>query len=236
MCVLAFAWASHPRWRLIAAGNRDEFHAREAAPLAEWTDLPGVIAGRDLRSGGTWMGAAHGGRVAVVTNFRGVAPDPGRPSRGDLVTGALAGADPAAIDAAAYNGFNLIAADAKCAYFVSNRPAPAHDRLAPGIYGVANGALDEPWPKTLAAKALVAGWLAGAADDPAAMLDGLRVETAGDPGLDSLFILNPAYGTRCSTVVAVDHAGAGVIVERRYDPAGMVTGETEIAIRATTSV
>ena len=32
MCVVAFAWNAHPRWRLLLAGNRDEFHAREAAP------------------------------------------------------------------------------------------------------------------------------------------------------------------------------------------------------------
>lgn len=44
-----------------------------------------------------------------------------------------------------------------------------------------------------------------------------------------IFLLNSLYGTRCSTVVAVDRAGRGRIWERRFDAAGAVTGETEIA-------
>ena len=64
MCVVAFAWNTHPRWRLLLAGNRDEFHARPSAALARWPE-PGVFAGRDLRSGGTWVGIDRRGRMAV---------------------------------------------------------------------------------------------------------------------------------------------------------------------------
>ena len=55
MCLVAFAWKAHPRWRLVLAGNRDEFHARPAAPLARWDDEPFLIGGRDLEAGGTWL-------------------------------------------------------------------------------------------------------------------------------------------------------------------------------------
>uniref|UniRef100_UPI001576FFB4 NRDE family protein n=1 Tax=Burkholderia sp. L27(2015) TaxID=1641858 RepID=UPI001576FFB4 len=55
MCLIAFAWNVHPRWRLLLAGNRDEFHARPSAPLARWDDVP-IIGGRDLQAGGTWLG------------------------------------------------------------------------------------------------------------------------------------------------------------------------------------
>src|SRR5690606_36381371 len=66
MCVLAFAWHAHPRWRLVLAGNRDELHARPAAPLARWPDPDSaLLAGRDLRSGGTWLGVSERGRLAV---------------------------------------------------------------------------------------------------------------------------------------------------------------------------
>ena len=70
MCLLALAWNVHPRWRLLLAGNRDEFHARPTAPLAPWASAPHVLAGRDLQSGGTWAGADRQGRMAVVTNVR----------------------------------------------------------------------------------------------------------------------------------------------------------------------
>ena len=36
MCLLVFAWRVHPRYRLIVAANRDEFHERPTAPLGPW--------------------------------------------------------------------------------------------------------------------------------------------------------------------------------------------------------
>src|SRR5690349_9790674 len=90
MCVVAFAWNAHPRWRLLLAGNRDEVHARPSAALARWPDW-GVIAGRDLQSGGTWVGIDRRGRMAVVTNVRdGFAKPHMGPSRGALPVAFLA--------------------------------------------------------------------------------------------------------------------------------------------------
>jgi len=90
MCVVALAWQVHPDWPLILIGNRDEFHARAAAPLAAWSDGSGIVAGRDLQAGGTWLGVhAPSGRAVVVTNVRGAMPDPTKESRGALVTDML---------------------------------------------------------------------------------------------------------------------------------------------------
>src|ERR1700760_2772707 len=96
MCVLALAWKAHPAWRLVLAGNRDEFHARPAAPLARWSADPGgVLAGRDLQSGGTWLGVSEEGRFAVVTNLRpGQSAAPDAPSRGVLLADLLTGEGP----------------------------------------------------------------------------------------------------------------------------------------------
>src|SRR6476620_11021966 len=108
MCVAAFAWRAHPRWPLVVLANRDELHAREAAPLAAWDDGSGIIAGRDLRSGGTWLGLSEAGRLALVTNLRGYGlADPDKASRGGLVTGLLTGAlEPQSVDLTPYNPFN----------------------------------------------------------------------------------------------------------------------------------
>lgn len=247
MCVLAFAWHAHPRWRLVMAGNRDELHARPAAPLARWDTPDHVIAGRDLTAGGTWLGVSEQGRFAVVTNLRGFGlPLPDRASRGALVRDLLAGdgpyAAPDAIDLAAFNPFNLIFVDAEGPRFLTNRPEPMQAALAPGLYGLSNGALDEPWPKTVQIKGLMLGWIMAGAGDPAALLDGLASETLPDAGLppdapsdapleprlSPIFIRNPMYGTRCSTVVAIGTDGRGLIVERRYDAAGATTGETRL--------
>jgi len=248
MCVLAFAWNAHPHWRLVLAGNRDELHERPAAPLAHWADRDHVIAGRDLQAGGTWLGVSEQGRLAVVTNLRGYgSPRPDMASRGDLVADLLSGdgayADPDATDLALFNPFNLLFADAEGARFLTNRPSPTRTALGPGLYGLSNGALDEPWPKTLQLKAMLLDWIVSGKDDPAILLDGLRSERLPDvglapdrpsdvpqePRLSSIFIRNPVYGTRCSTVVAINNEGHGLIAERRFDAQGEPAGETRIA-------
>jgi uncharacterized protein with NRDE domain len=250
MCVAAFAWQAHPRWRLVAIGNRDEYHERPAAPLARWDGGAGIIAGRDLRSGGTWLGVSEAGRFALVTNRRGygeAAPD--RASRGALVTDLLQGhgryGDPIVAPLGEFNPFNLILADSAEARFLSNRPDEIRTSLAHGIYGLSNGALDEPWPKTLQLKGALLDWLNGAAEDFAPLFAALANEhlaTVGVPPREPsdvpreapetpVFIRNAIYGTRCSTVVAIDHTGAGTIAERRFSPQGGAAGETAIPFR-----
>ena len=62
MCLVLFAWQAHPRFPLVLAANRDEFHQRPSAPADFWPDSPGLLAGRDLQAGGTWMGVTRSGR------------------------------------------------------------------------------------------------------------------------------------------------------------------------------
>lgn len=194
-----------------------------------------MIAGRDLQSGGSWLGVSPRGRLAVVTNMRTVpTPPPGLLSRGALIADYLAGdgpcADPASCDPADFSPFNLILADGGEAYFLSN--TERQRALDAGVYGLSNGILDEPWPKTVQLREAVRDWLAGKADDPrqlfAALADGTLPYASASPH-EAIFIRNTVYGTRCSTVVAIDNAGVGVIIERRFDTIGNNTGETEIA-------
>jgi uncharacterized protein with NRDE domain len=69
MCLIAVAWRAHPRYRLVMAANRDEFHARPTLPLAAWTDASAIVGGRDALHGGSWL-ALRGRRLAAVTNVR----------------------------------------------------------------------------------------------------------------------------------------------------------------------
>ncbi len=248
MCIMAMAWNAHPRWRLILIGNRDEYHARPAAPLARWRDRNGVIAGRDLQSGGTWLGVSQAGRAAIVTNLRGFGrPDPERASRGALVTDLLAGdglyADPAHASLMDFNPFNLILIDRVGAHFLTNRPELVRTALTPGLYGLSNGALDAPWAKTLALKAALLGWLTAGANRPELLFDALRQESLPDAGIapdgpsdapdeaapSPIFIRHPIYGTRCSSIVAIDRDGQGQIFERRFDASGEQVGDNAIA-------
>ena len=244
MCVVALACNLHPRWRLVLAGNRDEFHARPTAALARWPDS-GVIAGRDLQSGGTWVGLDARGRVAVVTNVRdGFAKPHEGPSRGALPTAFLAGGADAATttaellaNAGAYAPFNLILADADGCWHLGNHPRQ-REALAAGVHGISNGRLDAPWPKTRHLAAVVQAWADAGSDALQPLWDALADEhIAADAELPETgvglelerrlspaFIRGEAYGTRASTIIAVGYDGRGFIHERRFGPNGLFEG------------
>lgn len=240
MCVAALAWNAHPRWRLVVAANRDEYHERPTGPLARWEN--GVLAGQDLRAGGTWLGAHGNGRFALVTNHRVAGyPKPDRLSRGGLVTGWLDGSGLG--DTAAMNPFNLFCAGPDGVRFVTNWPEGEDEErlLAPSVHGLSNGPFDRPWPKAQRLCVAVADWLDEDDTEIAPLFAALRDETARqpvdthrtdpEPRLSGVFINDPVYGTRCSTVVTVAATGAGRIVERRFDARGAITGETSLAFR-----
>ena len=260
MCLLVLAWRAHSRYHLVVAANRDEFHARAAAPLARWPPPAEILAGRDLRSQGTWLGIDRARRFGVVTNYRELQPPvPAAPSRGDLIPaylGARGGQSPvspaqffAALEARAsgYSGFNLLLADSDSLWYGSNRTTPFARSLLPGVYGLANESLDTPWPKLERVRAGFQAWLrAGAAvgvadlftlladrapgeDPPAAHTGPLPREWAR--ALSAPFVLHPEYGTRCSTVLLLEGDGRLHLAERRFDPAGQLTGESEFRLQ-----
>lgn len=253
MCLSALAWKSHPRWRLLLIGNRDEFHARPTVGLARWATTPGgpwVLAGRDLQSGGTWLGVDDRGRCAVVTNVRAPeAPPLTGTSRGSLPLDFLAGvrgapghAEGLLADAARYSPFNLLLIDGGHCTHVGNHPAATARNLDPGLHGISNGGLDRPWPKTLRLGAALEAWIQSGREDLAPLWRALADESAPadhelpDTGvgleleriLAPAFIRGPTYGTRASTIVAVDHHGQGWISERRFGPEGVFEGETTL--------
>lgn len=172
MCLIAFALNADPACPLLIAANRDEFLDRPTAPLHRWLldDGTEVVAGRDLRDGGTWLGLNTRGRVAMLTNVRQPLAMAARRSRGELVTRWLQSDGDverfaAGIAPAEYGAFNLVVGDfhARAWHWLGNRDPDAphgaqatvlHQRaLGAGIYGLSNASLDTPWPKTQRLKA-----------------------------------------------------------------------------------
>ena len=251
MCLIALAWRADARYPLVVAANRDEFHARRTAPAGFWPEAPSVLAGRDLKEGGSWMGVTTSGRFAAVTNRRAAdGVKAGAPSRGALVAEFLRGsATPAAYlvalapRAAEYSGFNLLAlADGELGYF-GNAPELSPRSLGPGLYALSNGTLDSDWPKMRRVRARLAELLAAGlpeatlvaelfvmlADREPAQEDWLP-DTGVGPEWEKLlsapFVCSPAYGTRSSTVALVDGSGHGLFHERRFTPAGRPEGDS----------
>lgn len=230
MCVVALAHQAHPDWPLILIGNRDEFHARPAAPLHIWDDGSGIVAGRDLQAGGTWLGVHQpSGRAVVVTNVRGAMPDPAKESRGALVSDLLRGegsfARPTAEDLPRFNAFNLFAVDGTAARLLTNRPVPLIMSLEPGVHALANEPVDAPCPRAERLR-IALEEAVGTGADPADLLDTLMAED--DP---ALFLRGDVYGTRASTLVQISADGTATMTERRYEKGGRPVGTTALEFR-----
>ena len=255
MCLLVAAWRVHPRYRLVVAANRDEFHARPAEPLHAWNAPAPLLAGRDIQAGGTWLGVDAARRFGVITNYREMAP-PRRsaPSRGRLIVDYLAGrasawdfANSIEMDAMSYAGFSLLLADQRELIYACNRVDQFAQRLPPGVYGLSNHLLDTPWPKLLRVRAALESWIQTGVDELgplwAALADrGVPNDDAGTPemtqGLDPAwvrvlappFVTHPDYGTRCSTLSLIADSGAMEVHERRFDSTGRPEGETVVRL------
>ena len=248
MCVILLAYEAHTAYRLILAANRDEFYERPTAPAAFWPDAPQVLAGRDLARGGTWLGITIEGRVAAVTNFRDPATRTAKPiSRGALVSEFLGGDETPgeylhgiAERAAQYDGFNLLAGDARQLSYFSNRADNPPRALPPGVYGLSNHLLDSSWPKVEQGKRALAALVArGEKIEPDALFALLFDQTqAADDALPStgvgleleralspLFIRTPVYGTRSSTVLLIDREEHATFIERSFGVAAKQEGE-----------
>lgn len=248
MCLIVLAWRADPRFELVLAANRDEFHERPAAPAAFWREAPDVFGGRDLSQGGSWLAVSRSGRFAAVTNVRRmVPPDPRAPSRGVLVADFLRGRERATGYAARvaeaahrFAGFNLLIGDGERALYLSNQPGFVCTELAPGVHGVSNAALDTPWPKLVRAREGLASWLARGVERPDRLFDRLADDRVApdaelpDTGvgaemerfLSPPFIRGERYGTRASTVVLVHAGGRIEFHEHRFGPGGAPAGQT----------
>jgi uncharacterized protein with NRDE domain len=249
MCLILFAYRHHGRYPLVIAANRDEYYERPSAPAAFWSDFPDLLAGRDVRAGGTWLGVTKSGRIAAVTNFR----DPQShkehaPSRGRLLADYLCGDEgpnefierilPVA---KRYNGFSIIVGDILHLYCFSNVNGFMRD-IEPGIHGLSNHLIDTPWPKVVRGKEMLDTLLSQEEHPSVEAIFNILADTTWpddsllpDTGvglererrLSPLFIASPDYGTRSSTVILADGNHTIKFAEKTFDP-GTLKYETRV--------
>jgi len=252
MCLILLAWRAHPGYPLIVAANRDEFFTRPTAPAGFWTEAPGILAGRDLEAGGTWLGVNLKQRFAALTNYReGGRQRADAPSRGTLVADFLAADSDAQTylellsrRAADYNGFNLFVGDGRRLAYYSNKLSEPR-WLEPGIYGLSNHLLDTPWPKLSAAKTAFAGALAQLPNpcpffellaDQEIVADMHLPETGAllewERILSAIFVSSPDYGTRASTLLTIHRTGLVTLIERSFGRNALPLGEVRETFQA----
>lgn len=253
MCLILLAYDQHPRYRLIVAANRDELHERPTQQAHPWPDVPGIIAGRDLERGGTWMGVDSRGRFAAVTNYRDVPlqPEAAR-SRGVLVSEFLQSSATAPDYSrdllrrgGEYGGFSLFVWDGSKLVWASNRSSDLRI-LSPGIYGLGNALLDSDEPKVRRARAsfeeaLQDGETSVLMESLLSLLAdrGAPSDALADPAelslFEPIFVSAGPYGTRSSTVLLLDSTASGLFVERSWSAAGEETGTVRLELPAGSS-
>lgn len=238
MCLIVFSYRQQPGYRLILAANRDEFLDRPTLPLGYNFCGETILAGKDLRGGGTWLGLAADGRLAAITNYR----NPGRlltsaPSRGGIILDYLRSGLTAAdflkgfeVRAGEYNGFNLLLADNQTLMHYSNISG-AGTILKPGIHALSNHLLNTPWPKVVRGRDLLRQVLIDndgpereaifeLLADEERPKDGLLPDTGvgveWERLLSPICIHSPGYGTRSSSLVTIAGDGRVAFDERTY--------------------
>lgn len=242
MCLTVFAFQTDPDYPLIFASNRDEFYDRPAQPATFWYDHPTLLAGRDLKAGGTWLGITTEHRFAAITNYRDMnSIKENAPSRGDIVADYLTSGLSAPYflsklknEAHLYNGFNLLAGTSTELWYYTNEQDNIV-QVKPGIHTLSNAFLNTPWPKTEKARSGFTSILQNDRDrlkpkifellkDDEQFPDDRLPSTGLPPDMErlvsSIFITSDNYGTRCSTLIKADPSpgGKSEFTEKSFKP------------------
>lgn len=233
MCLVTIARPpASGRYRLAIAANRDEAHERPTEALHWWPDAAGVAGGRDGIAGGSWLAVRRDGRFAALLNTPATPPSKTR-SRGELVRDFVTDDDHDAARmqsiAHLYAGFHALIGDLSGIHHVASlreRPQP----LTSACEACGNFGPDQPGPRIERARRAMPEALAAA--DPVAALFRMLADTT-DPGTGSgdnrpVFIRDPVYGTRSSSLVLFDGQGRVGFHERRFDRDGNVIGERSL--------
>lgn len=231
MCTIFIAIQESEELPFVLCANRDEFFERETEPM-HWWEGEEMLAGRDIKAGGTWLALDQALNFALVTNYR----EPGfheakRRSRGELPLRALKMKAKIPVDvigeAEEWNGFNLISGNALGFQYFCNRPAFSFLEKRNGLYGLSNANLDDPWPKVTRGKAELSKMLkqgkVGMSDfldlmgdkelAPDSELPQTGIPMEWERQLSSICIQHGNYGTRVSTVVLLHKNGRVEVTE-----------------------
>lgn len=243
MCLIIFAYNSHPKYKLVLAANRDEFFERPTGTAGFWQDYPNILGGRDIISGGTWMGITKEGRFAAITNYRN--PDmvvPNAVSRGHLARRFLTGTidsedflEHISLDKATFQGFNILVSDdgfSKLYHYsnITDKVSPISD----GIHGLSNAILDTPWPKVTHGKEMLSSVLNERNFGTDMLIEMMHNPTEWSENdlpktgislelekkLSPVFISLKGYGTRCTTVIRMDYEQNLEFLEVSYNETG----------------
>jgi uncharacterized protein with NRDE domain len=250
MCLIGFSWLEHPDYKLVLVANRDEFYERPSLPLMQWDN--GIIAGKDLQAGGTWMGITEKGRFAAVTNYReNLNPPENYLTRGDLVKDFLLGnlsprqyLEKILPNKDRYQGFNLLVGTSEEMYYFSNKSSELL-QISSGLHGLSNAFMNTSWPKAESLKEEMKKALSRSTISEEDFFQIMRdestvnVEKLNDTGfgmeievaLSPKFVrfLPKTYGTVNTTLILWKHDGSVTVRERTFHPENLEGSDQKLS-------
>ena len=216
MCTLIALWRSVAGYDLMVGMNRDESANRPSNPPSLLEGDPVIVAPRDRKAGGTWIGASGTGLVVGLSNRRGCASQTAR-SRGQLVLEALRQPSVAGVDVFLqrevreheYNFWNLFSASRKDMRFFRYDGEISMNRGHEGLNVLTNeGGNVATDPKVQ----LIQGLLAKPSLDVEQMIPTLqrtlRTHTSG-PSAVGLCVHGQGGGTVSSIILGLSNADPG---------------------------
>ena len=241
MCLILFAHHATPQYKLVLIANRDEYHQREAKPADFWQNSPNIFGGIDCTAGGSWLSVDKSGRFAAITNIR---KPPFKKtntlSRGEIISQFLSRQQTAAefINELKekdhlYGLFNLLLLDDSGLWHYSS-DSQQSQAVPHGIHGLSNASLDTPWPKLARSQAALEQQLSLPLIDESKLLNIMQsterpsdeelpktgVSLEFEQFLSSVFIQGDDYGTRCTTLLTIDHSNTMKFTELTYNVEG----------------
>jgi uncharacterized protein with NRDE domain len=239
MCLIVLAYKYHPDYKLILAANRDEFYERPSEAAKFWKDKPSMLAGKDLKEGGTWCGITKDGRLAAITNYRNIKSIKNDAvSRGKIVTDYLTGsyspeqfAEILTNSAEQYNGYSLVLGDESTNLFFFSNQTKKLEKIQPGIHGLSNHLLDTPWFNVTRGKEHLKNAinknenfvnnifevLSDKTPAPDDNLPDTGLPKEIEKSISSIFVENKNYGTRSSTIILIDNEDNVTFIEKSLE-------------------
>lgn len=217
MCTLIALWRTVDGYDVVVGMNRDEAASRPSEPPRLLEGDPPVVAPRDAKAGGTWIGASGSGLVVGLSNRRGRASTSAR-SRGLIVVDVLRQPSVAAADillqremrAHEYNFWNLFVSSREELRFFRYDGELSSTRGHEGLNVLTNeGGNVATDPKVQTVQGLLAkASLRGIDDATRALMSTLRTH-ASAMGTTALCVHAARGGTVSSTILALSNADPG---------------------------
>lgn len=249
MCTILFAYKVHEEYDLVLLANRDEFYQRPTQEAHWWDEASKILAGRDLKACGTWLGVNEYGSLSALTNYRDfrIAHDH-KLSRGEIVLDYLKNnksignyLELLAEKAVQYDLFNVLLYNQDGLRYYNNMTQNQYE-VEEGVHGLSNHFLDSPWFKVRTGKEQLKRLIDKSADinieecfeilGKTQQADEIELPNTGvgkelEKILSSMHIETETYGTRYKTVVLIGKEGHVDFYEKYLDSDSMIWNQHE---------